>query len=156
MTTSASEKEATFEYRRKWREGTYEWWRRQEADQPQHDSRAITLTLRDVFGGKLREGTFANWLDSWLVASGCTGVLVVETTRGDGRLHAHGVVSGPKTKVRRALDSWKRTKGYTLDKPITDKMGWIMYMFKAVNEESTVLWRRSEREHDSYVTPERL
>jgi hypothetical protein len=140
-----------FEYRAQWRQGAFEWWNEHEG---LHESiAAVTLTLRDVYGGNLLPTTLGKWLDSWLVAESLTGILVVEESRGDARLHAHGIVAGAADAVDHAITQWRNQRGFTVRKQMTDKMGWLMYCFKAVTSESVIVWRRGGQRGESILTP---
>lgn len=145
------QKEVDYEYRAAWRAGVYEWWSKQVSDGDH--SEAVTLTLRNEWAAKATDVLMGKWLDTWLVAERLTGVLVVERGRGDGRVHAHGILTGSSDRLDGAIARWQVTKGFTVRKATTDVMGWCMYMFKATTPETVIIWRRSDGIRESILTP---
>lgn len=132
MTTKAE----LHEYRAGWRAGVFDAFNHEAAEMV-----AITLTTRYEY--QKAEGlnrVVRRRLDS----TGCNGLVLVEEGRGDGRLHAHGIlVAG--VEAERFISDWKATQGFVVHEHITDLMGWTMYMFKAFGPESSWTWRKEGR-----------
>ncbi len=96
---------------------------------------AVTFTLADQeVGGSIISNHDPNYAAASaaraIKASGMAGIVVVESGRRGGRIHAHAVVSGS--------GSIQYPLGFTVVKPTIDLLGWIVYMTKAAGPESVI------------------
>lgn len=126
-----------YEYRQAIRSGWYEWLAEERQRGEQY---LITLTWSQE---KLQRPPTANWLRKRAArevrAQGLGGVLVAETARGDGRLHVHGIVqarTGTSGSVDALIEKWSHEVGFAHMKALTDLMGAVMYVTKAVTSET--------------------
>lgn len=121
------------EYRAGWRQGVYEWWKDREVV-------SFTLTLSDeALAFVPTADSLGRRVDAAMARQAVTGLVVVEEARGDRRYHAHGIAE--RSGLDEFLARWKSDYGFVLQKPVTDLMGWVMYMFKAFGPESVWTWR---------------
>lgn len=128
-----------YEYRAGVKEGWYEWL---AARKRERETYLVTLTWSDA---KLDRPPTAKWLMAKAVSrakyQGLAGVLVAETARGDGRLHIHGVLhrSGETSgSVLGLTAKWAERYGFAHAKVVTDLMGAVTYIGKAVTADT--LW----------------
>lgn len=131
-----------YEYRQAMREGWYRWL----LEQRKGEQFLVTLTWSN---DKLERPPTAAWLaktaEREIRRAGLAGVVVVETARGDGRLHVHAVLEQSGLtggKVSDLVIRWVTRYGFAHQEPITDLMGAVMYLGKAVTAETE--WRMLE------------
>lgn len=129
-----------FEYRAAWKDGVYDYFRHRPGRYL-----AVTLTTRDPWSSKdhLNER-----ISRRMAAASCDGLVLVEEGRGDGRLHAHGVVADG-IEAEDFLGEWEHKHGFVVRKPMSDLMGWITYMFKAFTSETPWTWKKGREHADS-------
>lgn len=126
-----------YEYRSSTKEGWYQWLVEGRRGREQW---MVTLTWAD---SKLERPPTAKWFMGRAVAEarrqGLGGVLTAETGRGDGRLHIHGVLhrSGESSgDVLGLVARWATQYGFAHVEPVTDLMGAVTYIGKAVTAET--------------------
>lgn len=125
-----------YEYRAGWKEGVYQFYARQSRQLV-----AVTLTTSQ----EAHSASYINrQISRHMADTRADGLVLVEEGRGDGRLHAHGLlVDGVAAEA--FISNWTRTIGFVVVKPLTDLMGWITYMFKAFHSETVWTWRKDGR-----------
>lgn len=139
MTSERDLERATiYQFRDSFKKGLYEAFIGRQA-------KLVTLTYRD--DAFIHEPTAKYLLDRakfLMDASHCTGVLLAETSKA-GRLHLHGLVDTSSKRLRKRQEwfqqQWGKKYGLCTFDEITDFLGAINYLCKAVGTSTEYYWK---------------
>lgn len=130
-----TEKDAVHGYRSEHREGVYQWMLGlRAAGNPMW---MLTFTYDDKkVMGEPSEKRLLESADKRLRKAGVPAYITAERGKGDGRLHIHGIAVGKRNRLDEVVTYWHDVYGFTHVDAVTDLMGAVFYVTKAIGPET--------------------